>query len=54
MLCWTEGAKLNSSIAMNYFIAKSLSFFVTKTFIAKGVARNTVSDETHFIAECDK
>ena len=29
-------------------------FFAMKTFVAKGAAKNTISDETHFAAECDK
>ena len=30
MLYWTKGAKLNSSIVTNYFVAKSLSFLWQK------------------------
>ena len=27
---------------------------MTNFFITKGVAKNTISDETHFVAKCDK
>ena len=46
--------KPNSSTSMNLFVAKSLSFFVTKTFVANGAAGHAISDKTHFFAEFDK
>ena len=48
------GAKLNSSIATNLFVAKSFKFFATKTFVAKGVVGHTISDKTNFVIECEK
>ena len=60
MLCWTTrpNEKCRQQTKFIYsdelFRRQKFMFFVTKTFIVKGVAKNTICDETYFIAKCDK
>ena len=60
MLCCIKGTKQKCSCETKLIYNDELfrhyksKFFVTKNFITKGVVGKTISDEIHFIPECDK
>ena len=57
MLCWTQAPsekcwrETKFSYSDEIFHHQKIKFFATKTFVAKGVSENTISDDNYFVVE---